>query len=183
MISRVEAGQGVDHRREHRHRRGVDGEALEVVLERLVQRGVARQPLAEPVELGLVGQPAEDQEPGGLDEGGVLGELLDGDAAVAEDALLAVDEGDRARAGAGVAEAGVEGDQAGLGRGAREMSMASSPSVPSMTGSSIVRPSNVKVAVRVIATVSRAVGQASIQMNRWNLRARVLLHPRLDDGE
>ena len=70
---------------------------------------------AELVELGLVGQAAEDQEPGGLDEGRALGELLDGDAAVAEDALLAVDEGDLARAGAGVAEAGVERDQAGLG--------------------------------------------------------------------
>src|SRR4051794_35619721 len=35
----------------------------------------------------------------------------------------------------------------------RVMSKASSPSEPSTTGNSIVRPSNVKVAVRVIASV------------------------------
>ena len=43
-----------------------------------------------------------------------LDELLDGDAAVAEDAGVAVDEGDRRLARAGVHEAVVEGDEAGL---------------------------------------------------------------------
>src|SRR5271157_606003 len=38
-----------------------------------------------------------------------------------------------------------------------EISRASSPSVPSMTGNSIVRPSNVNVAFRVITSVSQSV--------------------------
>ena len=44
----------------------------------------------------------------------MLGQLLDRVAAVAQDPLLAVEEGDGARAGAGVAVPGVEGDQPGI---------------------------------------------------------------------
>ena len=60
-------------------------------------------------------QLAVDDQVGRLDEGGVLGQLLDRIAAVAEDAGLAVDEGDGALAGAGVAVALVVGDVAGVG--------------------------------------------------------------------
>src|SRR5690606_26285561 len=44
----------------------------------------------------------------------VLRELLDGVAAVAQDAIVAVDVGDRAFARGGVHEAGVNGDEAGV---------------------------------------------------------------------
>src|SRR5665809_21634 len=48
-----------------------------------------------------------DEQVGHLEEGGLLGELLDRVAAVLEDPLLAVDEGDRTATGGGVDEAGV----------------------------------------------------------------------------
>jgi hypothetical protein len=83
------------------------------MLERLVQGGVVGQAVAELLQLGLVGQVAEYQEPHDLDEARMLGELLDRDAPVAEDPLLAVDEGDTALARTGIPKAGIEGDQAG----------------------------------------------------------------------
>src|SRR4029077_15006922 len=46
---------------------------------------------------------------------GVAGDLLDRIAAVAQDARFAVDEGDRALAGAGVAIAGIERNRAAVG--------------------------------------------------------------------
>ena len=60
-------------------------------------------------------QLAEDQQPGYLKEVGSVRELLDGDAPVAQDALFAIDKGDGALATAGVAVAGVEGDQTAVG--------------------------------------------------------------------
>ena len=68
----------------------------------------------ETVELPLGRQVAVDQEVGGLHEGGVLGQLVHGNAAVPEDALFPVHEGDGALATAGVDVAGVQRDQAGL---------------------------------------------------------------------
>ena len=110
----MEAGQVAQHGREDGHRRGVGRNVLELVLHALVQQFVGGQQIAEPGQLVALRQPPEDQQPGRLDEVGLGGELLDGDAAVAEDALLAVDEGDGAAAGAGVAQRRVVGDQAGL---------------------------------------------------------------------
>src|SRR4029079_16819754 len=48
-------------------------------------------------------------------------ELLDRDAAVAEDAFLAVDEGDRGLTGTGVGVPVVEGDEPGLGPELRDV--------------------------------------------------------------
>ena len=66
------------------------------------------------VQLGRRRQVAVDQQVGDLQEAGVLGELLDRVAAVAQDARVAVDVGDGRRGGRGVHEAGVKGDGAGL---------------------------------------------------------------------
>ena len=93
---------------------GVGREALEVVLHRLVQQLVVRQQVGEPPQFGAVGQLAHDDQVGHLDERGFLGQLLDGDAAVAQDALLAVNESDLALARAGVGVAVVQGDVAGF---------------------------------------------------------------------
>jgi hypothetical protein len=54
------------------------------------------------------------QQPHDLDEVTARGELFDRVAGVTQDALLAVEEGDGALAGAGVRVAGVEGDVARL---------------------------------------------------------------------
>ena len=55
-----------------------------------------------------------DQQEAGLDEGRLLGDLLDRVPAVTQDAGVTVDVGDRAGAARGVGEAAVEGDIAGL---------------------------------------------------------------------
>ena len=59
-------------------------------------------------------QLALDEEPCHLEEGALVGELLDGIPAIPQDAFLAVNEGDGALARAGVAEARIERDRAGL---------------------------------------------------------------------
>src|SRR5262249_25608982 len=69
--------------------------------------------VAPRLELLLVGQMAVHQEVGDLGETRRL-ELLDRIAAVAQDALVAVDEGDGALARPGVAVAVVKSDRAGL---------------------------------------------------------------------
>ena len=71
---------------------------------------------AEVVELVLGREVAVDEQVRRLDERRrvALDELLDRDAAVAEDAFFAVDEGDRRLARAGVHEPVVERDEAGL---------------------------------------------------------------------
>src|SRR5271157_3457365 len=56
-----------------------------------------------------------DQEPGCLCERGVLGNLLDWNAPIAQDPFLTVDEGDLAYAGSRVPVPRVERDQAGAG--------------------------------------------------------------------
>jgi hypothetical protein len=59
---------------------------------------VVRHEVDELLELLGGGQLAVEQQVGHLEEGGLLRELLDGVAAVLEDALVAVDEGDGAAA-------------------------------------------------------------------------------------
>ena len=68
----------------------------------------------ELVEFFLGGQFSVDQQVGHFHKGGLLGELLDGVAPVAQDALFTVEERDRAGAGAGVHEARVQRDVARL---------------------------------------------------------------------
>ena len=108
------AAAGVDHGREHRHGMAVRRETLEVVLHSLVQEFLLGQELPESCKLRRSWQLAEDQQPGRLDEGALLGKLLDGVTPVMEHALLAVDERDLALAGPGVAVAGIERDVTGL---------------------------------------------------------------------
>ena len=107
-------GQVAQRGGEDGHGGGVGLDVLELVLLAFVQQLVARQAEAELVEFLLAGQATEDQQPGDLDEIGVLGELLDGNAAIAENALVAVDEGDSALADPAIAQRGVVGNQAGL---------------------------------------------------------------------
>lgn len=56
----------------------------------------------------LVGQRAVDEEVGRLEKVRFLGQLLDGVAAVHQEATVAVDEGDLGRDGGGVEKGGIE---------------------------------------------------------------------------
>ena len=82
----------------------VVAEALQERLDVLVHVRVVRDVVHPLVVLGLRRQLAVAQQPRDLEEGRLLGELLDRVAAIAENALVAVDERDRALARRGVHE-------------------------------------------------------------------------------
>ena len=107
-------GGRVDHRREDGHRVRGGREAVEEVAHVLVQHLVFREQVGELGELRAAGKIAVDEQVGGLDEGAFFRQFRDVVAAVAQDAFFAVDEGDGALAGTGVAVAGIERDAAGL---------------------------------------------------------------------
>ena len=89
----------------------VGREALEVVLHVLVQIisfWVSRS--EKPPQLRAARQVAVDEQIGRLDKGRVLRQFLDRNAPIAQDALLPIDERDRAGAGSGVAIAVIQRD-------------------------------------------------------------------------
>ena len=110
----IVGAQRIQHGRKDRHRMGVARKALEQVLHARVNGRVLCEQLGEPLALRRERQLPVDDEVGCLDEGGMLGELFDGIAAVAEDAGLTVDEGDRTLAGTGVSVTLVVGDVTGI---------------------------------------------------------------------
>jgi len=89
-------------------------EALELALEAGLDDGVLAEELAKGLALGRRGEFAVDDEVGGLDVFGMGGELVDGVAAVAEDAAVAIEERHLALARARVAVALVVEDVAGF---------------------------------------------------------------------
>ena len=111
----VVGAQRVHGAGEHRHRVRVTREAVEEAFEVLVQQRVPPDLVGEILELRRRRELPVDQQIAHLDEGGLLGELLDRDAPVAQDALVAVDVGDGRLGGRGVDEAAVEGRQSGFG--------------------------------------------------------------------
>ena len=87
---------------------GVVAEALEdPLVEVLVDRSRFGDLVGEAVELGSGREFAEEQQVGDLEEGGLLGELLDRVAAVAQVAGVAVEFADGAGGAGRVAEGGV----------------------------------------------------------------------------
>ena len=111
----MEATECVNHRRKHGHGRGVRGEPFKVVLHRFVEMGVVGKAAAETLEFLGLGEPPDHEQPGDFDEIRIRGEFFYRDAAVAKDALVAVDVRDCGLAGAGVSVTLVEGDVAGVG--------------------------------------------------------------------
>ena len=111
---RVMRREGTDDGRQHRHRGGIFRETLENLLHLRLDGGVGAQEVAENLPLFLARQFAVDDEVGGLDEIAVPGELVDRITAVAQDAVVAIQEGDGALARAGVAVALVVKNIAGV---------------------------------------------------------------------
>ncbi len=96
----VERREGGDGRYQHAHRMGVVVEALEEALaDVLVNEGVVGDLVAPGLELRRVRELPVQEEVGHLQVGGVLSQLLDGIAPVAQNAGVAVEVGDGALAG------------------------------------------------------------------------------------
>ena len=110
----IERGQGGGHGAQHAHRVGTERERIKEALHVLVHEGVHLDAVLEPVEPLLVGQVTVDEQVGHLHEGRLLGQILDAVPAVAQDALLAVEEGDAAQGRTGVLESAIERDESGL---------------------------------------------------------------------
>lgn len=111
----VERGQRADHGGQHRHRMGVARESVVEALDVLVQQRVLGDLVLERGQFVDRRQLAVDQQIRHLDKAGPLGELLDGIAAVAQNALFAVEVGNGGLVGRGVAVAAVQSHQTGLG--------------------------------------------------------------------
>jgi len=86
---------------------GVVMKAVDELLDVFVDDRVVRHLKDPRVQLRRRRQLAMEQQVGGLEKRALLGKLLDRIAAVAQDALVAVDERDRAAACRGVHERGV----------------------------------------------------------------------------
>jgi hypothetical protein len=89
------------------------GQRFEEASERLVHHRVIAHVPRERLQLLAGRKLAVHQQPGHLEKAALFGELFDRIAAVLQDAAVAVDEGDAAGAGSGVAEAGIQRDEAG----------------------------------------------------------------------
>ena len=100
----VDGEQG-DGGAEDLHGAGVFGQGAEEVDDGGGEFAGGGELLGEGAELGGVGKFAVPEEIGGFFEGGSVGELVDVDAAVGEDALGAVDEADGGLVGDDVLEA------------------------------------------------------------------------------
>ena len=106
--------EGRDRRREHRHGVRVRRQRGEEALEVFVQQRVAANLLVELAELVGGRQFAVDQEPGSLEIRRVRREVFDRVAAVAKDAGVTINVGDRAARRGRVHKALIERREAGL---------------------------------------------------------------------
>ena len=116
MCVRVERRQRAHRAEQHPHRVRVVPEPLEELRHVGVHVGVLADVLFPPPERVGLRQLALQQQVRRLEEAGLLRDLLDRVAAVAQDAGVAVDVGDGAPGGRGVDEALVVGGVAGLGQ-------------------------------------------------------------------
>ena len=91
---------------QHRHGMGVVAETLHELLGGFVQHGVMRDLVDPSPSARCAGQFAKQQQIGNLKISAVLGQHFDGIAAIAQDAFVAVNKGDRAAADAVFMNAG-----------------------------------------------------------------------------
>src|SRR4029077_2130002 len=94
---------------------GVIVEAVEEFLDALMNKSVMSDVIGPIVELSACGKVAVKNQVGGFEIGALLRQLLDGISAIAQDAFVAVNEGDAADAGRGVQKGGIVAHQAKIG--------------------------------------------------------------------
>jgi hypothetical protein len=111
----IEGRERADDAAHDRHRMRIAAEAPVEIGDLLVQHGVPRERVVEDLELVLGRQVAVQQQVANLRKGRMLRPLLDPVAAVQQDALIAVDEGDLRFGAACCGEAGIVGEVSGIG--------------------------------------------------------------------
>ena len=89
--------------------------AVEKFLDALVDESVMRDVIGPVLQLRFGGQLAVQEQIGSLEIGAFFGEVVDGIAAIAQDAGVAVDESDFADAGSGVVEGRIVAHHAEIG--------------------------------------------------------------------
>ena len=100
--------------RQHGHRMRVVRQGVEESTQVLVQESVTTNLLVELRELSRARQVAVDEKPGDFKVGRVLSDVLNGVAAITQDALVTVDERDRTLCRRRVHETQVQGGESGL---------------------------------------------------------------------
>ena len=111
----IEGRHRTGHPAQHRHRMGIAAETPVKGGELLVDHGVIGD---RPVEVFLLRshrQLAIEEEVADLQVIAMLDEILDGIAAMQQDASVAIDEGNPGLAAAGSRETGIEGEVSGFG--------------------------------------------------------------------
>ena len=106
----IEGRQSADHTAHYRHRVRVAAEAVKEAAQLFVQHGVIGHTLAKFLILRGIGQIAIQQQIGNFEEARFFGQLINGIAAIQQNAGIAINIGDGAFAGSGRAIAGVEGE-------------------------------------------------------------------------
>ena len=130
---------------QHAHRVRVVVEAVDEPLAHvLVDERVAGDVALPLGQLRAVGQLTVEQQVGHLQVGALLGELLDRVAAVAQDAVVAVEVGDRALAGRGLQVGRVVDEERGI-----ELRIADAGNTPPSIGTVTVLPVRSSVMVMV----------------------------------
>jgi len=104
-VERAEGGHKSGH---HSHRVRVVSEGSDERLKSSVVGGVLHDLSSEGSQLFLGGELSVDNEERGLQEGGLLGELLNRVTSVLQDSFVSINPGDLRNAGHGVHEGGVE---------------------------------------------------------------------------
>ena len=92
----------------------VGRETFEMMAQIFVEQFLLAEKITELLAFAACGQVAENEQVGGFDERAALGQFLDWIAAIAQDAVFAVDEGDVTGAGAGVSVARVVSDMSSV---------------------------------------------------------------------
>ena len=110
----VKDRQRIDHGRQNVHRVRALRKMIEEMAHILVQQRIDVEQRRELQPLLLGRQFAVDQQIGDLDEGGLLDQLLNRNAAITQNSPLPVHKGDLAVAGGGIHEARVEGHITGF---------------------------------------------------------------------
>ena len=106
----IESRQRADHTAHHRHRVRIAAEAIKKAAQLFMQHGVVGHALAKFLILRGIGQIAIQQQIGNFQEARFFGQLINGIAAIKQDAGIAINIGDGAFAGSGRAIAGVKGE-------------------------------------------------------------------------